>query len=93
MLVFEPDFLPCSFGFRPQRAAHDGLQVLLNESFGRARWVVETDVAVCFGSIPHSVIPKPGRTDSASAGGPSVTNPVGVCTCKLDPPYRVNAFR
>ena len=52
--VFEADFLPCSFGFRPKRAAHDGLQVLLDESFDGARWVVETDVADCFGSIPHS---------------------------------------
>jgi RNA-directed DNA polymerase len=52
--VFEADFLPCSFGFRPKRAAHDGLQVLLDESWRGARWVVETDVADCFGAIPHS---------------------------------------
>ena len=52
--VFEADFLPCSFGFRPKRAAHDGLQVLLDESFRGPYWVVETDVADCFGSIPHS---------------------------------------
>jgi RNA-directed DNA polymerase len=52
--VFEADFLPCSFGFRPKRGAHDGLQVLLDESFRGSRWVVETDVADCFGSIPHS---------------------------------------
>jgi RNA-directed DNA polymerase len=52
--VFEADFLPCSFGFRPRRAAHDGLQVLLDESFQGSYWVVETDVADCFGSIPHS---------------------------------------
>jgi RNA-directed DNA polymerase len=52
--VFEADFLPCSFGFRPRRAAHDGLQVLLDESFRGACWVVETDVADCFGTIPHS---------------------------------------
>jgi RNA-directed DNA polymerase len=52
--IFEADFLPCSFGFRPKRAAHDGLQVLVDESFAGARWVVETDVADCFGSIPHS---------------------------------------
>ncbi|MGV1010648.1 MAG: group II intron reverse transcriptase/maturase, partial [Dermatophilaceae bacterium] len=52
--VFEADFLPCSFGFRPKRAAHDGLQVLLDESFRGSYWVVETDVADCFGSIPHS---------------------------------------
>ena len=52
--VFEADFLPCSFGFRPKRAAHDGLQVLLDESFRGNQWVVETDVADCFGSIPHA---------------------------------------
>jgi RNA-directed DNA polymerase len=52
--IFEADFAGCSFGFRPKRAAHDGLQVLLDESFQGARWVVETDVADCFGSIPHS---------------------------------------
>lgn len=52
--VFEADFLPCSFGFRPKRTAHDGLQVLVNESFAGARWVVETDVADCFGAIPPS---------------------------------------
>jgi hypothetical protein len=28
--VFEADMLPCSFGFRPKRGAHDGLQVLID---------------------------------------------------------------
>ena len=51
--VFEADFLPCSFGFRPKRAAHDGLQVLVNESFAGARWVVETDVADCLDPRSH----------------------------------------
>ena len=52
--VFEADMLPCSFGFRPWRGTHDALQVLIDESFRGSRWVVETDVADCFGSIPHS---------------------------------------
>jgi len=51
--VFEADFLPCSFGFRPKRAAHDALQVLLDETFRGRRWVVETDIASCFEAIPH----------------------------------------
>ncbi len=51
--VFEADMLPCSFGFRPRRAAHDALQVLLDESFQGRRWVVETDIANCFEAIPH----------------------------------------
>ena len=51
--IFEADFLPCSFGFRPKRAAHDALQVLLDESFAGKLWVVETDIANCFEAIPH----------------------------------------
>jgi RNA-directed DNA polymerase len=51
--IFEADFLPCSFGFRPQRGAHDALQVLVDESWRRRRWVVETDIASCFDEIPH----------------------------------------
>ena len=51
--IFEADFLPCSFGFRPKRSAHDALQVLIDESWQGRRWVVETDIADCFGAIPH----------------------------------------
>jgi retron-type reverse transcriptase len=51
--VFEADFLPCSFGFRPKRSAHDALQVLVDESWQGRRWVVETDIANCFSAIPH----------------------------------------
>jgi RNA-directed DNA polymerase len=51
--VFEADFLPCSFGFRPRRSAHDALQVLIDECWRGRRWVVETDIANCFSAIPH----------------------------------------
>ena len=51
--VFEADFLPCSFGFRPKRSAHDALQVLIDECARGRRWVVETDIASCFSAIPH----------------------------------------
>ena len=51
--VFEADMLPCSFGFRPKRAAHDALQVVIDESFGGRRWVAESDIANCFTAIPH----------------------------------------
>jgi group II intron reverse transcriptase/maturase len=50
--VFEADFLPCSFGFRPRRSAHDGLQVVIDEAWRGRRWVVETDIANCFEAIP-----------------------------------------
>jgi len=51
--VFEADFLPCSFGFRPKRSVHDALQVLIDECWRGRRWVVETDIANCFEAIPH----------------------------------------
>ena len=50
--IFEADMLPCSYGFRPRRGAHDGLQVLIDESWRGRRWVVETDIASCFEAIP-----------------------------------------
>jgi group II intron reverse transcriptase/maturase len=52
--IFEADFLPCSFGFRPKRSQHDALQVLIDESWSGRRWALETDVANCFEAIPHS---------------------------------------
>jgi RNA-directed DNA polymerase len=50
--VFEADMLACSYGFRPRRGAHDGLQVMIDESWRGRRWVVETDIASCFEAIP-----------------------------------------
>ena len=51
--VFEADFLPCSFGFRPGRSPQDALQVLVEECARGRRWVAETDIASCFSAIPH----------------------------------------
>jgi group II intron reverse transcriptase/maturase len=51
--IYEADFLPCSFGFRPKRSVHDALQVLIDECWQGRRWVVETDVANCLSAIPH----------------------------------------
>jgi group II intron reverse transcriptase/maturase len=51
--IFEADMLECSFGFRPERSAHDALQVVVDESWRGRRWVAETDIANCFEAIPH----------------------------------------
>ena len=51
--IFEADMLECSFGFRPRRSAHDALQVLVDETWGGRRWVLESDIANCFEAIPH----------------------------------------
>ena len=37
--VVEVDFLPCSFGFRPKRSAHDALQVLIDLPASTVPWL------------------------------------------------------
>jgi RNA-directed DNA polymerase len=54
--VFEADMMPCSFGFRPKRSAHDALQVLVDESFEGKRWIVETDIANCLESDSYCLL-------------------------------------
>jgi RNA-directed DNA polymerase len=41
--IFEADFLPCSYGFRPGRRAHDAI----------AEWIVEGDITACLEAWSH----------------------------------------
>ncbi|MCY1740858.1 group II intron reverse transcriptase/maturase [Ensifer sp. SL37] len=52
--IYEQDFLPCSFGGRPERSAHHALSAL-NEviSGGMTGWVLEADLKNFFGSLSH----------------------------------------
>ena len=53
--VYEQDFLPCSYGFRPGRSAHQALQSLHTAIMSqRLRWVVDIDIVKYFDSISHS---------------------------------------
>ena len=54
--IFEADFLPCSFGFRPKKSQHDALQVVIDQAYRGRRWLVESDVDSCFESIPHDAV-------------------------------------
>ena len=51
--IYEADFLPCSFGFRPKRSVHDALQVLIDECWQGRRCSVETDIANCLDAASH----------------------------------------
>src|SRR6266536_2629408 len=56
--VFEADFLPCSYGFRPGRRAHDAVAEVRHFA-SRPRnyeWVVEGDIKACFDEISHSAL-------------------------------------
>ncbi|MGH9054540.1 MAG: group II intron reverse transcriptase/maturase [Acidimicrobiales bacterium] len=51
--IFEADFLPCSFGFRPKRSATDAAEAI-RVSFPRGRtFVFEADIQNFFGEIDH----------------------------------------
>ncbi len=51
--IFEADFAPCSFGFRPKRSATDALEAI-RVAFPRGRQhVFEADIADFFGRIDH----------------------------------------
>jgi RNA-directed DNA polymerase len=54
--VFEADFLPASFGFRPKRSAHMALEVIRVEANRGAEWVLDADVSDCFGSIDRDAL-------------------------------------
>lgn len=52
--VYEQDFLPCSYGFRPGRSAHQALQQLRDELMTMGGgWVLEADIRDCFGTLGH----------------------------------------
>ena len=54
--IFEADFLPCSYGFRPNRRAQDAvadIQHITSRGYG---WVLEADIQSCFDTIDHSVL-------------------------------------
>jgi len=54
--IFEADFLPCSYGFRPKRRAHDAIaeiRLLTSRSY---EWIVEGDITACFDEISHTAL-------------------------------------
>lgn len=54
--IFEADFLPCSYGFRPKRSATDALEVI-RVGFPKGQVVVfEADITDFFGSIDHELL-------------------------------------
>lgn len=54
--IFEADFLPCSYGFRPNRRTHDAIAEI-HHFASKPReyhWILEADIAACFDEIGHS---------------------------------------
>jgi group II intron reverse transcriptase/maturase len=52
LAIYEVDFLPCSYGYRPGVSAHDALKALTDElQFGGHHFVVEVDIKGFFDNI------------------------------------------
>jgi RNA-directed DNA polymerase len=51
--LFEADFLPVSFGFRPKRSATEALETIRTSFIGGNVFVVEADIRDYFGQIDH----------------------------------------
>ena len=50
--VYEQEFLDCSYGFRPERSAHDAVRALTKAvDEGEANWILEIDIASFFDSL------------------------------------------
>jgi RNA-directed DNA polymerase len=54
--IFEADFLPCSYGFRPDRLAHDAVAEVHHFTTRSYEWIVEGDIKACFDEISHSAL-------------------------------------
>jgi len=54
--IFEADFLPQSFGFRPKRSAHQALEVVRLTANKGAVWVLDADIKSCFTQIGRDAL-------------------------------------
>jgi RNA-directed DNA polymerase len=56
--IFEADFKPCSYGFRPNRCAQDAISEVqyLASDPRKYQWVFETDIQACFDEISHTAL-------------------------------------
>ena len=55
--IFEADFKPCSYGFRPNRRAQDAIAEIHHLSApADYHWVLEADIKACFDEIAHTAL-------------------------------------
>jgi RNA-directed DNA polymerase len=52
--IWETDFQPCSYGFRPNRRTHDAIAEIRLLAATSYEWVVDGDIEACFDSLSHS---------------------------------------
>src|ERR671919_1277490 len=54
--IFEADFKPCSYGFRPKRRAQDAIAEIHQFTSRSYESVLEGDIEACFDNIDHTAL-------------------------------------
>lgn len=54
--IFEADFQPCSYGFRPRRRAQDAIAEIHFYGSRSYEWVLDGDIEACFDRIDHNAL-------------------------------------
>jgi len=54
--IFEADFEPVSYGFRPMRRAQDAIAEIHHYGTQGYRWVLDADIEACFDNIDHTAL-------------------------------------
>ena len=54
--IFEVDFYPSSYGYRPGRRAQDAISEIHQLTSRAYEWVVEGDITACFDNVDHQVL-------------------------------------
>lgn len=54
--IFEAEFLPCNFGYRPGRKVEDAIQQVLRYRAQGYEWIVDGDLRDFFGSLDHRLL-------------------------------------
>src|SRR5215470_282656 len=67
--IFEADFLSCSYGFRPNRRAHDAVAEVRLLTSKKYEWVVEGDIKACLNAWSHCSFVHCGWSEQPVLGG------------------------
>ena len=73
--IFEADFEPVSYGFRPGRRAHDAIAEIHKFGTHGYRWVLDADVEAAFDNLSHSFVMgrvRQGQGQARARAGESV---------------------
>jgi RNA-directed DNA polymerase len=74
--IFEADFKPCSYGFRPKRRAQDAIAEIhfFASPTRNYEWVFEGDITACLTAFPMISSSRRSPTTPTSAGSCSTSN-------------------